>query len=608
MDHLIHRQVVELELQAGGEPFSLQHEVSRVCREQLPRILERLFDELAAGPEHLRWERLELDLGVLPHGSDLEQQLLARVREVLREALGAARPDGGSPSRAAEAQGAGGQSSGPREEGREVLAPEESDEALLRTFLETGTVPWWAGEVEGARLEARFRALLERRAGRMLGWLRGQEASERIARRVLGQFSPDTARELLEVMVAQDRTLAPFSEVVQVAPPSLSPARWQGALVEAVLPVVLVSPPGRLRAPAWVEHAVSVAVALGVEAPALREVWPRSLGAAAALGGSEAAGAPGAEPRSAGASGDARTPAFPSPELRPGPAVPPHAPRADVPVAARDEGHDPARAHLPPSSPVSKQVSSLAGPESHPWAHRDAVATRGATEEAPAHRPESAGAHPASPPVEPHPQPPSPAFEAAQQVTAPARMAPRPNAPASTFSSAVLEAQLRHGLPVDNAGVVLLHPFLRTFFAAVGLLEGKGFRDAAARHRAVCLLQWFAFPERAEDEHRMPLSKVLCGVPLEDVVPRLGGPTEAERAESEALLQHVVAQWTVLKNTSPRGLREAFLQRKGLLRSEEAGWVLHLEARPYDMLLERLPWGISHVRLSWMTRLLRVER
>jgi len=161
---------------------------------------------------------------------------------------------------------------------------------------------------------------------------------------------------------------------------------------------------------------------------------------------------------------------------------------------------------------------------------------------------------------------------------------------------------------VDNAGLVLLHPFLKTFFAAVGLIEGKGFRDFEARCRAVCLLQWLVHDDGAEDEHRMPLSKVLCGVPLEEVVPRLGGPSEAERAEGESLLQHVVSQWAVLKNTSTRGLREAFLQRKGLLRREERGWVLRMEARPYDMLLEKLPWGISHIRLSWMTGLLRVER
>ena len=48
--------------------------------------------------------------------------------------------------------------------------------------------------------------------------------------------------------------------------------------------------------------------------------------------------------------------------------------------------------------------------------------------------------------------------------------------------------------------------------------------------------------------------------------------------------------------------------RPGMLAVDADGdWLLRVEARTVDILLDQLPWGVSLVKLPWMDRLLRVE-
>lgn len=81
------------------------------------------------------------------------------------------------------------------------------------------------------------------------------------------------------------------------------------------------------------------------------------------------------------------------------------------------------------------------------------------------------------------------------------------------------------------------------------------------------------------------------------------------RMEANALLEAVVRNWPVLKNTSADGLREAFLQRPGQLLWQEAQerWLVRVERRAHDLLLEQLPWTISMVKLGWMEEMVVVE-
>lgn len=161
------------------------------------------------------------------------------------------------------------------------------------------------------------------------------------------------------------------------------------------------------------------------------------------------------------------------------------------------------------------------------------------------------------------------------------------------------------GLLVDCAGLVLLHPFLPRFFEGLGVAAGKALVDPG---RALCLLHHLATGELTAPEHRLTLAKALCGVPLDQPVEADVGLTDAETAEATGLLEAAIGHWEALRSTSPDGLRTEFLQRPGVLSvTADGDWLLRVEARTVDILLDQLPWGISPVWLPWMNRLLMVE-
>jgi len=160
---------------------------------------------------------------------------------------------------------------------------------------------------------------------------------------------------------------------------------------------------------------------------------------------------------------------------------------------------------------------------------------------------------------------------------------------------------------VDNAGLVLLRPHLAEIFRKLELLERPDERHERPQMAAVLLLQQLATGKPAGREPQLALNKLLCGMAQTVPVPRRRQRSKLWDAEVEALLAAVIGQWAALKNTSLHGFRSSFLQREGLLREEAHGWVLQVERKAYDLLLEQLPWGIGMIQFSWMPKPLRIE-
>ena len=158
---------------------------------------------------------------------------------------------------------------------------------------------------------------------------------------------------------------------------------------------------------------------------------------------------------------------------------------------------------------------------------------------------------------------------------------------------------------LDNAGLVLLHPFLPRFFEGLGLLANN---QLLQPERALGLLHFLATGQSVAPEHELTLPKLLCALPLSRPVAADVGLTIAETDEAEALLRAVIQHWTALRSTSPDALRGTFLARPGKLsRRPDGDWLLQVEPLSYDILLDQLPWGISMIQLPWMPQMLRVE-
>ena len=175
------------------------------------------------------------------------------------------------------------------------------------------------------------------------------------------------------------------------------------------------------------------------------------------------------------------------------------------------------------------------------------------------------------------------------------------------------DAPLDHGfseaeeLFIGNAGLVILWPFLSHFFARLGLLADKQFKDSAARQRAVGLLQYVATDASSFPEYLLPLNKVLCGLELAEVFD-FGPPlSEPEAEECTNLLTAVIEQAPILRDMSAPGFRGTFLLRPGVLSSRDGAWLLRVERETYDIVLDRFPWSWAWVKLPWMEAPLRVE-
>jgi hypothetical protein len=163
------------------------------------------------------------------------------------------------------------------------------------------------------------------------------------------------------------------------------------------------------------------------------------------------------------------------------------------------------------------------------------------------------------------------------------------------------------GIFIDNAGMVILWPFLEQFFVKSGLVRDGTFINRESHEKALLISQFLVTGVEDAEEPAMVLNKLLTGWPMEEsfdaglIIP------DNERDECEELLFSVIENWPVLKHTSPAGLRESFLIRPGKLTRQGENWLLQVERRGIDILLEQLPWPIGVVKFPWMNQILHVE-
>jgi hypothetical protein len=164
-------------------------------------------------------------------------------------------------------------------------------------------------------------------------------------------------------------------------------------------------------------------------------------------------------------------------------------------------------------------------------------------------------------------------------------------------------------LPIDDGGLVILWPFLTTLLSRLEYLEPelKLFVSEQARNQAIALLSFLVEGDAEPPEWRLALAKVLCG--LSPLVPwRLEEPLKPEAlVEGERLLEAVIAHGGLAEKIEPQDLRGLILRRPAVLTSRTGAWLLRVERRPEDGLLDRFPWGWSWIRLPWMDHPLQVE-
>lgn len=157
------------------------------------------------------------------------------------------------------------------------------------------------------------------------------------------------------------------------------------------------------------------------------------------------------------------------------------------------------------------------------------------------------------------------------------------------------------------AGLILLHPFLSQFFQELGLLNTlKQFKNDATQLKAVTLLNYLANDVGEIPEQEIVFQKIICGVPLATPMPLIA-LSLIEKEEAKKMLTAVIKLWDALGNSSPDGLREGFLSRAGKFQKQENGWLLQIEPKTIDILIDKLPWNLAMVKLPWLKEMIWVE-
>lgn len=154
---------------------------------------------------------------------------------------------------------------------------------------------------------------------------------------------------------------------------------------------------------------------------------------------------------------------------------------------------------------------------------------------------------------------------------------------------------------VQNAGLILLHPFLKQVLKSCDLLGENNI--ILNKELAAHLLHYAATKRENDYEHTMLFEKFLCGIPLQQSIKREINIEEKHKQNVEEMLLAVVQHWSALRNTSIDILRGEFLQREGKLDCTESNPKLTIERKTQDLLLEKIPWNINIVKIPWIEKL-----
>ncbi|PXY46377.1 contractile injection system tape measure protein [Flavobacterium hydrophilum] len=163
-----------------------------------------------------------------------------------------------------------------------------------------------------------------------------------------------------------------------------------------------------------------------------------------------------------------------------------------------------------------------------------------------------------------------------------------------------------NGLYLENAGLLLVHPFMKSLFENCRLLnKDKTINDPEV---AAHLLHYIATGQEQDYENAMAFEKFLCNIPIAEPIERNIILSEEMKKEGIAMLEAVLSNWDIMKTSSTELLQNEFLQRPGKLtvNGDESPTII-IERKTQDVLLEKLNWNLSIIKLAWKKRIIYVN-
>ena len=162
-------------------------------------------------------------------------------------------------------------------------------------------------------------------------------------------------------------------------------------------------------------------------------------------------------------------------------------------------------------------------------------------------------------------------------------------------------------LQVTNAGMIIVHPFLSELFQSSGLTRDELFISSDEAAYGVRLLDYLSSGKQSSSESDLVLPKLLCGVAWSESLSPIIDLNPDDMEACDELLRAVIRHWKGIGRTTEEGLRNGFFLRQGIMTQKDNGWLLKIENKAQDILLNKLPWGISTIKFPWMKDVLHVS-
>jgi len=154
------------------------------------------------------------------------------------------------------------------------------------------------------------------------------------------------------------------------------------------------------------------------------------------------------------------------------------------------------------------------------------------------------------------------------------------------------------GQYIQNAGLILIHPFIRTLFEHCELINPKT-QQLTDPELCAHLLHYIATGKTNAPEYDMIFEKFLCNIPMHQPINRHIKLSRKHKTQAKNVIESVQHNWAPMKKSSAALLQNEFFQRPGKLVITDADYTLTVERKTQDILLEKLSWGIGLVKLPW---------
>jgi len=165
----------------------------------------------------------------------------------------------------------------------------------------------------------------------------------------------------------------------------------------------------------------------------------------------------------------------------------------------------------------------------------------------------------------------------------------------------------RQNIPVRNAGIVLLTPFIPRLFERLNFTANGHFTDQQNREMAALFLQYVVTGKQSTTNPELALNKIICHLSPEATLSGNIEITSEGAVFSDQVLNALISNWRALGSTSVEGLRGNFLIRDGFLSESPEQWKLTVERKAFDVLLNQCPFSFSLIKYPWMEKPLVVE-